>query len=76
MVMIHITRVQGYIPLIIIGYNYNSWNEEDNISVPGKTCLSYYPNNLSNVYTRTVVRSNILSRYFYACNDIDQHNKI
>ena len=76
-------RLTGKIPLLAIGYKYNSRKVIGSIATegarstePGDPYLSRFPDNYSNVSVHPVVCPHLLGRYFNACNAIDNHNKM
>ena len=73
----------GDIPLITIGYLYNSKKVLGFIStegavstVPFDTHLSIYPDKYSNDSVHSVFHTNLIVRYFNACNAIYIHNSM
>ena len=69
------------IPLLDIGYKYNSWKvlgfiatEGAGITEPGDPYLYCLPDIYSNISVCPVVRPHFLGRYFNPCNLIDDHN--
>ena len=76
-------RVSGDKPLTVIGYKYRyhtvlgfiamkgGWSTE-----PGEPYLSHYPDNYSNVSICTVPPPQVIGRYFSACNEIENHNRM
>ena len=76
-------RVPGGIPLLAIGYKYNSMRvlvfiaTEGYISnAPSDPYLSCFPDICSNVYVCSVVCPHFLGRYFNACNSIENDNRM
>ena len=70
-------------PLLDIGYRYNSRKvlgyiatEGAGITEPGDTYLYCFPDIFSDVSVRPVVCPHLLSRYFNACNAIENHNSM
>ena len=75
--------VPGGRPLMSIGYKYNPRKvlffiaTDGAVSTePGNTYLSCFPEIYSNVSVCSVVRPRLLGRYFNACNEIDNHNRM
>ena len=71
------------IPLMAIGYKYNSRKvlvfiatEGAGSTEPGNPYLSCFPDIYSNDYVQPVVRPHLLGRYFNACNSIENHNRL
>ena len=76
-------RFPGEIPLLAIGYKYNSRKVLGFIATEvavsteaGHPYLSCFPDIHSNVSVRPVVRPHFLVRYFNACNEIENHNRM
>ena len=76
-------RVPSGIPLLDIGYNYNSRKvlgfiatEGYGSTEPGDLHLSPFPDIYSNVSVRPVVFPHLLGRYFNACNALENHNRM
>ena len=76
-------RVPGDIPLMSIGYKYNSRKvlvfiatEGAGITEPVDPYLSRFHDIYSNVSVHPVVRPHLLGRYFNACNAIYNHNSM
>ena len=66
-----------------IGYKYNYRKvigfiatEGDQSIEPGDPYFSCFPDIYSNVDVLSVVCTHLLSRYFNACNTIDNHNRM
>ena len=77
LVMKSTPKAPSGIPLMAIGYKYNSRNvlgfiaAEGGVSTePGDPYLSHFPDINSNVSARPVLRPHLLYRYFNACNTI------
>ena len=73
----------GEIPLLAIGYKYNSRKvlgfiatEGAGSTGPGDPYLSRFPDIYSNVSVHPVVLPHLLGRYSNACNAIDNHNSM
>ena len=71
----------GEIPLLAIGYKYNSRKvlrfistEGSGSTEPGDPYLSRFPDIYLNVSVRPVVLPHFLGRYLNACNAIENHN--
>ena len=76
-------RVTGGIPLIFIGYKYNSWNllgfidsEGAGGTEPGDPYLYRFLDIYYNFYVHPVVCPHLLGRYFNSCNAIYNHNRM
>ena len=76
-------RFPGGIPLMTIGYKYNSRKflgfiatEVAGSNEPGDPYLFHFPEIYSNVSFCTVVHPHLLSSYFNAFNSIDNHNRM
>ena len=76
-------RVPSSIPLIDIGYKYNSRKVLGFIATQGTGCtepgdpyLSNLPDIYSNVSVRPVVHTCLIGGYVNACNAIDNHNRM
>ena len=76
-------RFPGEIPLLDIGYKYNSRKalrfintEGDKSTEPGDPYLSCFPGIYSNVSVCPVFRPHLLGRYLNACNAIYNHNSM
>ena len=77
------TIFPGEIPLLAIGYKYNSRKvlgfiatEGAGSTEPGDPYLSHFPEIFSNVSVRPVVRPQFIGSYFNACNAIVNHNML
>ena len=73
----------GEIPLLSIGYKYNSRKvlgfivtEGSGSTEPGDPYLSRFPDIYSNVSVCPVVHPHLLGMYFNACNEIYNHNRM
>ena len=76
-------RVPGSIPLLAIGYKYNSRKvlgfiatEGAGSTAPGDPCLSRFSDIYSNVSVCPVFCPHMVGRYFNACNAIDNQNRM
>ena len=74
--------VPGEIPILDIGYKYNSWNiisfvaiEGAGITTLGILYLSKYPDQFYNVSICPVARSLPMYKLFGSFNDMDSHKK-
>ena len=83
LVMKSTPRVTGEIPLLTIGYKYNSSHvlrfiaTEGGVSTaPGDPYLSCLPYIYSNVYACPIVFPHLLGGYFNAYNSIYNHNSM
>ena len=70
-------------PLLVIGHKYNSRKvlgfivtEGAGRTEPGNLYLSRFPDIYSNVYVCPIVCPHSLVRYFNACNEIENHNRM
>ena len=83
LVMKSTPRFPGEIPLLAIGYKYNTSKVLGFIATegaggkePGDTYSSRFPDIYSIVSICPVVHPHFLGRYFNACNEIDNHNRM
>ena len=83
LVMKSTPRVTGGIPLLTIGYKYNSrrvlrfiTTEEDGSTETGDPYLSCFPETYYNDSVRCVVCPHLIGRYFSACNAIKNQNRM
>ena len=81
LVMKSAPRVPSVIPLLSIGYKYNSRNvltfidtEGGGSTAPDDPYLSRFPDIYSNVSVCPVIFPHLIGRYFNDCNAIYNHN--
>ena len=74
--------VPGYIPLIAIGYKYNTWKvlsfivtEDAGSTQAGLPYLSKYANQFTNIAIHPIDRTIVMSKCFSAVNEVEYHNK-